>query len=367
MKICFVLGTRPEIIKLFPLINLCKKKKIKNFIIHTGQHNSYMMDKKFFEDFNIKPKYFLSKTNKKNSFISQTIINISKIYLREKPEYIINQGDTNTVLASSIACNKLLEKNFYDKKKLQLVHVESGLRSYDRSMPEEINRIISDQLSDILLAPTRDSKKNLIKENIEESKIYIVGNTISDSIKENLNKISNKILNKFNLKKKDYFLLTLHRPDMVDNKKNLTKIIKYFSTLSKRKKIKIIFPIHPRTQQKIRLFKIKNFNKLEIINPCNYFDFLSLQKNAKLILTDSGGIQEEACILKTPCLTIRKNTERPETIRIKSNILTGYNLKKIDISLNRILKSKINWINPYGKNVSNKIVKILVKKLKEND
>lgn len=367
MKICFVLGTRPEIIKLFPLIKICKKKKIKHFVIHTGQHNSYLMEKKFFEDFKIKPKYFLTKKNNKKSFITETMDNISKIYLKEKPEYIVNQGDTDTVLASSLACNKLSEKNYYDKKKFQLVHVESGLRSYDQSMPEEINRIISDQLSDVLLAPTSDSKKNLIKENIVQSKIYVVGNTISDSIKENLNKTTDKVVNKLGLKKKNYFLLTLHRPDLVDNKKNLSKIINYFCSLSKRKKTKIIFPIHPRTQQKIKLFKIKNFNKLKIVNPCNYFDFLSLQKNAKLILTDSGGIQEEACILKTPCLTIRKNTERPETIKIKSNILTGYSLAKIDISLNRILKSKINWKNPYGNNVSRKIINILLKKFKEND
>ena len=325
------------------------------------------MEKKFFEDFKIKPKYFLTKKNNKKSFITETMDNISKIYLKEKPEYIVNQGDTDTVLASSLACNKLSEKNYYDKKKFQLVHVESGLRSYDQSMPEEINRIISDQLSDVLLAPTSDSKKNLIKENIAQSKIYVVGNTISDSIKENLNKTTDKVVNKLGLKKKNYFLLTLHRPDLVDNKKNLSKIINYFCSLSKRKKTKIIFPIHPRTQQKIKLFKIKNFNKLKIVNPCNYFDFLSLQKNAKLILTDSGGIQEEACILKTPCLTIRKNTERPETIKIKSNILTGYSLAKIDISLNRILKSKINWKNPYGNNVSRKIINILLKKFKEND
>ena len=358
MKICFVLGTRPEIIKLFPLIKLCTDEKIQYFIIHTGQHYSYMMDKKFFEDFNIKPKYIL---NREKSFITSTIDKISPIFLREKPDYIINQGDTNTVLASALACNKL-SLNTIDNKKFKLVHVESGLRSHDKSMPEEINRIIADQLSDILLVPTPESQKNLIKENISKKKIYIVGNTISDSIKLNKKKINTKILSSLKLKKKDYYLLTLHRPDMVDSKKNLTSIINFFSKLSIKKEVKIIFPIHPRTQKKIVLFKIKNLHNLKIINPCNYYDFLSLQKNAKIIFTDSGGIQEEACILKTPCITIRKNTERPETLKIKSNLLAGYSLKKINNLLNKMLVSKTKWKNPYGNNVSKKILDILKKK-----
>ena len=141
-------------------------------------------------------------------------------------------------------------------------------------------------------------------------------------------------------------------------------MINFFSKLSKTKNMQIIFPIHPRTQKRIKLFKIKNFNNLKIINPCNYFDFLSLQKSAKLIFTDSGGIQEEACILDTPCITIRKNTERPETLKIKSNVLVGYDLNKINFSLNKMLKSKIKWKNPYGNNVSNKILQILKKEYK---
>ena len=357
MKICFVLGTRPEIIKLFPLIKLCEKKKINYFIIHTGQHYTYLMDGKFLDDFKVTPKYSLKI---KKNFLPTAITELSKIILKEKPDFVINQGDTNTVLASSLACNKLN----YNGKKIKLVHVEAGLRSYDKSMPEEINRIITDQLSDILLVPTKESKKNLLKENIKSSKIFIVGNTISDSIKENKIKINKKILFKLKLNKNDYFLLTLHRPDMVDNKSNLKKIINYFSNLSKKKGIKIIFPIHPRTQQKIKLFNIHNFNQLHIVDPCNYFDFLALQKYAKIIFTDSGGIQEEACILKTPCVTIRKNTERPETIRIKSNILTSYNLTKIDYALNRMMKSKNKWNNPYGVNVSKKILQILTKEFK---
>ena len=361
MKICFVLGTRPEIIKLYPLIKLCKVKKINHFIIHTSQQKSVLMDKKFFRDFKIVPRYLLKN---KNKFLTRTIEELSKIFLKEKPNYIINQGDTNTVLTSSIACNKLNYNKNKNHNKFKLVRVESGLRSYDRSMPEEINRVIADQLGDILFAPTIFSKKNLLKENFSTSKIFVVGNTICDSIRMNKKKINYQILSQFKLKKKNYFLLTLHRPDMVDNKHRLQKIITYFSNLSKRKKIKIIFPIHPRTQQKINLFKVSKLNGLQIIDPCSYFDFMALQEQAKIVFTDSGGVQEETCIFKTPCITIRKNTERPETIKIKSNILTGYNLSKIDYSIDKMLKSKIKWKNPYGKNVSDKILKILIRELK---
>ena len=164
--------------------------------------------------------------------------------------------------------------------------------------------------------------------------------------------------------KKKIILFTFNYNLTEAKEKNLNKLINYFSELSKKNGLRIIFPIHPRTQQKILLFKIRNLNKLQIINPCGYFDFLALQKYAKVIFTDSGGIQEEACILKTPCLTIRKNTERPETVKIKSNILTGYSLSKIDYSLNKIVNSKIKWKNPYGINVSDKILKILIKKYK---
>ena len=350
MKICIILGTRPEIIKLYPLIQLFKKSRINFFIVHTNQHKIYSMGKQFFKDFKIKPDYILS-TNK--DFLSESINQISKIYIKEKPDYIINQGDTYSVLASTIAFNNL------KKKKCKLVHLEAGLRSYDKSMPEEINRTIADHVGDILLAPTKISEKNLLKENIEKSKIYVVGNTISDAILINKKKINSKILEKYKLQKKNFYLLTLHRPDMVDNKRNIIKILYFFSNLLKKKNIPMLFPIHPRTKNNLKNFPIKNLNNIKIINPCNYFDFLSMQKYAKIVFTDSGGIQEESCILKTPCITIRKNTERPETLKIRSNIMCGYSLNKIKLAIKKSDAKKFNWPNPYGINVSNKILRVL--------
>ena len=357
MKICIIFGTRPEIIKLFPLISHLKKKNVNFFTIHTGQHKIFSMEGQFLNYFKIKPKYIL-KTKK--NFLPETIKKISKICVKEKPDYIINQGDTNSVLASSLSFNSI--KN----KKTKLVHLEAGLRSFDRTMPEEINRIIADHISDILLAPTNFACQNLKNENIKKNKVYNVGNTIFDAISLNKQKINSKILKKLDLVKKNFYLLTLHRPDMVDNKINLNKILKFFISLSKKSNIKIIFPIHPRTKDKIKKISSYENKHLLFIEPCNYLDFLSLQKNAKIIFTDSGGIQEEACILKTPCITIRKNTERPETTSMGVNILVDYSKKKIITAIKKFLVRKIIWKNPYGSNVSEKILKILKKDFIKN-
>ncbi len=355
MNICFILGTRPEIIKLSPLIKLCKKRKIKHSVIHTGQHFDFNMEGQFFKDLSVKPNYFLNLNTKKNynkDFFNRAVSKLIKYYQHLNPDYIINQGDTNTVLASALAYKKV-----QNKIKAKLVHVEAGIRSFDKKMPEEINRIKADKISDILFAPTKIAKKNLIKEKLAHKKIYIVGNTIADTIKINNLKLKKKKINR------NYFFLTLHRPETVDNTKILKKVIKSLIDISIELKIKIIFPIHPRTKKKISNININNFSQINIIKPCAYFDSLTYQKNAKAVITDSGGMQEESCILKKPCITIRKNTERPETLKIKSNILTGYNPKNIKSIIRKIINTKRKWKNPYGNNVSNQIIKILYQNL----
>ena len=354
INICFVLGTRPEIIKLSPLIKLCKKKKLKISIIHTGQHFKFNMEGQFFKDLRVKPNYFLNINTKKNynkNFLNKAVNKLIKLYKLINPDYIINQGDTNSVLASALAHKKI--KNKIHSK---LVHIEAGIRSFDKKMPEEINRIIADKLSDILFAPTKISKINLINEKIDKKKIYIVGNTISDTIKNNKH-----LVKKINHPKK-YFFLTLHRPETVDKIQRFKEVIKTLIEISSALNVRIIFPIHPRTEKKIIKLNIKNYENLKIIKPCNYFKSLSFQKNSNLILTDSGGVQEEACILNKPCVTIRKNTERPETLIIKSNVLVGYKPKAIKKGILKMMKVKKNWKNPYGESVSKKILKILIKK-----
>ena len=371
MKIAFVAGTRPEFIKLSPLINLCNKKKIKFFIIHSGQHYSHNMNKIFFNELNIpKPKYFLNIKSKsvlmESEHTGRMMISLEPILLKEIPNYVIVHGDTNTTLAGSLVSAKIaIKKNLKDNY-LKLVHVESGLRSFDKNMPEEINRIISDQVSNILLPPTNTAKKNLLKENIDRKKIFITGNTIVDVVKKNIKFLDkSKEFKVKDIKYKKYILVTLHRPETVDNIYRLKKLINTFNKITTIHKLPIVWPVHPRTKKNLSNFILNKKNQIKLINPLGYFDFLSLQKNAKLILTDSGGVQEEACILKIPCVTLRNSTERPETIKIKSNIISGYEEKVILTNIKKMLSRKNIWRNPFGDgNSSHKILSILKKELK---
>ncbi|MFA4930464.1 MAG: UDP-N-acetylglucosamine 2-epimerase (non-hydrolyzing) [Patescibacteria group bacterium] len=344
-KICFILGTRPEIIKLSPLIRLCRLKNIPYFIIHTNQHYSAILDKIFFKELNLPyAKYNLNVGSANHGLqTASMIIAIEKIIIKEKPGCIIVEGDTNSVLAGAMAAAK--EFN------ITIAHVEAGLRSYDRKMPEEINRIVADHISDILFAPTIIQKEILIKEGIPKNKILVTGNTIVDAVKINI-EISNKkmnVLKKYNVIEKKYSILTLHRPSNVDFKINLIKIFNGLKALEKIVFLnKIIFLVHPRTLKNLNKFNIKLPNNIKMVNPVGYLEMLQLISKARLIFTDSGGIQEEACILKVPCITLRNNTERPETVKIGGNIIAGQETKKIISSTIKILNRKIKWKNPFG-------------------
>lgn len=355
MKFCVVFGTRPEIIKLSSLIRELVSRRINFFTIHTNQHYSYEMDKIFLEELNLpKPKYNLnlSKELFHGAMVGKMLIEIEKILIKEKPNLVIVQGDTNTTLAGGLAASKL---------GIKIAHIEAGLRSYDRTMPEEINRIIADHLSDFLFCPTNIQRNILLKEGIDKKKIFVVGNTIVDAVFQNLKIAEEKkeIVEKY--RNKNYFLLTLHRPSNVDDKKNLEKIIRALEKAVDIYKTQIIFPIHPRTKNNLKKFNINvDKNKIKIIKPIGYLEMLIAEKYAKLILTDSGGLQEEACILKVPCVTLRYNTERPETIEVGANILVGNKEERIIDGIKKMLNKKRNWKNPFGKlNLSKKIVNIL--------
>jgi len=349
---CFILGTRPETIKLYPVIKAFKGK-FKIFIVHTGQHYDYNMQGQFFKDLKIKPNFFLNLNTKKFSrkiFIKKLTNKLSGLFITLRPDFIINQGDTDSVRCSVLAFNKI-------KKKIltKLVHIEAGIRSFDKKMPEESNRILADRYSDILFAPTIIAKKNLLKEKVKLQKIFVVGNTISDSI---------KMFFKNKKKTQNYIFLTLHRVETIKIQKRLITILKTLEEISFEKKIKIIFPAHPRTKKIITGFKKKMIEGIKIINPCSYKNSLNYINNAKLVVTDSGGLQEEACILNTPCVTIRKNTERPETLKIKSNYLTGYNKKKIRQGIFKMISKTPSWKHPYNRNVSLKILNTISKNAK---
>jgi UDP-N-acetylglucosamine 2-epimerase (non-hydrolysing) len=359
MKIAIILGTRPEIIKMSPIIRECLKREIDFFIIHSNQHYSVELDKFFFEDLSLSPpKYNLLVGS--GTHANQTgniLIKIEDILFKENPDIVLVQGDTNTVLASALAGTKL---------NLLVGHIEAGLRSYNRKMPEETNRVVTDHISDYLFCPTSKQKEILFSEGIPKEKIHVVGNTIVDAVFQNIDLAQEKsnVLNDYNLNPQEYFLVTAHRSLNVDNKENLKKLIKSLKQLKDEFNIKLIYPIHPRTQKNIEKYGLET-SGLILVSPLRYLDFLKLQKNAKLILTDSGGVQEEACILGIPCVTLRDDTERPETVEIGANVIVGRNFEKIITGVKKMLNSSKDWKNPFGDGESaSKILSILIETLK---
>lgn len=378
MKIILVVGTRPNFMKILPIIVEMEKFDAKNsgrskfdyLLVHTGQHYDDNMSGSFFRDLNIpQPHVYLgvgSGTHAEQT--AKIMIEFEKVCIKKKPHLVIVVGDVNSTLACSLVAAKLW---------IPSAHVEAGLRSFDRKMPEEINRVITDSLNDFLFTTCRDANKNLEKEGISRRKIYFVGNVMIDAILK-YKKFADSKMKKFkNLKKKEYALLTLHRPSNVDNKKTLQEIFEVLDYISK--KILIIFPAHPRTFNKIKEFGFSAFfQKYKIsytpptrgiclLPPLPYLEFLSLMDNAKFVLTDSGGIQEETTVLKVPCLTLRKNTERPITIKEGTNILVGNEKEKIIEESFNILngKYKIGKIPElWDGRAAERVVNILQEKIK---
>lgn len=341
MKLCIVVGTRPEIIKMAPVIRECQKRKIPFFILHSGQHYSYNMDKEFFEELELpQPKINLgigSQPYKKQ--VALMVKEMKKALEKERPDVVIVQGDTTTVLAAALAGTKL---------GIKVAHHEAGLRSNDLRMIEETNRIITDQISDYLFTPTKDATQNLIEEG--KNNAVQTGNTIVDAVIQNskLADKKSKILKQLNLKPRDYILVTAHRAENVDDKERLQGIAQGLDMVQKELKKIIVFPIHPRTKKQLETFKIKLSSQIKVIEPVGFLDMLQLEKNSVLIITDSGGIQEEACVLKIPTVTIRDNTERPETIEGGMNELAGTNPHKIFETSKKMITKKIKWTNPFG-------------------
>ena len=346
MKIAVIVGTRPEIIKMSPILRLCESRNLDYFLLHTGQHYSYNMDALFFEELSIpKPKYNLkSGIQGYGLMIGSMMRNIQDILAKEKPDVVLVQGDTNSVLAGALAASKA---------RVRIAHIEAGLRSFDTSMAEELNRILTDHISEILLTPTSFSKKNLLDEGIPEDKIFITGNTIVDSALGNLelSRKKSSILKDLGIEKENYLLVTLHRPECVDNPSRLSSILESFELLAAFN-LPIVFPVHPRTMKMIKSFglenKINSIPNIRLLEPQGYLDFLALEANAKLILTDAGGVQEEACVFNVPCVTLRENTERPETIHVGSNLIAGYEPASILKSASSMLQSGREWSNPFG-------------------
>jgi UDP-N-acetylglucosamine 2-epimerase (non-hydrolysing) len=340
--LAFVVGTRPEIIKMAPIIRECQQLGIANVIIHTGQHYSYEMDKVFFEELELRdPNHVLgvgSGTNAEQ--IGKILVGVENALMKEQPDVVLVEGDTNSVFAAAFAATTL---------HIEVGHVEAGLRSYDAFMPEEINRLLTDHISDFLFAPTTNAKKNLLAEGISGNKISVTGNTIVDAVYQNL-QIAKKranILKELEIDSRNYFLVTAHRKENVDNKLRLQGILKGLGELRNEYDAPIIFPMHPRTKKRVAEFNLA-LEGIAATSPMGFLEFLVLEANANLIITDSGGVQEEACILKVPCITVRDNTERPETLSVGSNLIVGTDPNRIVDGARVMLNKSRNWRNPFG-------------------
>jgi len=356
-SIYIIAGARPNFMKVSPLIKEVKKNNLNFKLIHTGQHYDYEMSKIFFEDLEIpKPDIFLNAGSATHAVqTAKIMIEFEKVILEDRPVLIIVVGDVNSTIACALVAKQLA---------IKIAHVEAGLRSFDQTMPEEINRILTDQISDFLFITEKSAEINLKKEGINPDKIHFVGNIMIDNLMNNLDKASNlEILEKYGLTKKNFALITVHRPSNVDNKEDLEKIIEILNYIQKR--IKIFFPIHPRTKKNLEKFDLlSNLRKDNIIinKPVGFLEFLNLMLNSKFILTDSGGIQEEASFLKIPILTLRKNTERPITIEKGTNSLIWDDIEKIKKVVDDILKDKYkkgSIIEKWDGKTAKRIVKII--------
>jgi UDP-N-acetylglucosamine 2-epimerase (non-hydrolysing) len=360
MKVAVVLGTRPEIIKFAPIIRELIQTNTDFFIIHTGQHYSHNMDGIFFEELRLPaPKYNLNVGSGTHSdMTAKMLTSINDILLKETPDVILVLGDTNTVLAGTLAATKL---------KIKIGHVEAGLRSRDWRQPEEKNRIISDHISDFLFTPTTKTFENLNGEGLPRTniqKLWITGNTIVDAVQQNLNLGNKDILTKLDIKPKNYFLVTMHREEYVDVREKLVDTLEGLDQVYEKYKIPIIFPIHPRTRKRLVDFGLQVPKGLKLIDPLGYLEFLQVESNASLILTDSGGIQEEACILGVPCVVLREFTDRAETVDCGATELAGTDAGKIITATAKLLDSRRKWTNPLGDGkTGERIVKILHEEL----
>ena len=348
--IAIILGTRPEIIKMSPIIRACEGRGVDYFVLHTGQHYSYEMDRAFFEELDLpEPKYNLDAGS--GTHADQTgriMVGIEKILMEEKPEIVLVQGDTNTVLAGALAAAKL---------QIRVGHVEAGLRSFDRTMPEEINRVVADHLADHLFAPTETARQNLLSEGVEEHRICVTGNTIVDAVLQNqeLSKKKATILERLGHKPGEYFLVTSHRQENVDSPETLRSIIIGLEAIHQEYSLPIIFPMYPCTQKMVEQFRIP-LDGITVIEPVGFLDFLQLESSAHLVLTDSGGVQEETCILGVPCVTLRENTGRPETIEVGSNVLAGMGASKVLASVRQMLSRPRTWKHPYGNGTAGSLI-----------
>jgi len=356
MKIASIVGARPNFIKLAPLSRELRRRGLDEVIIHTGQHYNYEMDKIFFDDMGIPaPDYHMGIGSGSHGFqTGEMLRKVEEALLAEKPDVVIVFGDTNSTLAGSLAAAKLHIKS---------AHVEAGLRSFNKRMPEEINRVLVDHCSDLLLCPTTTAVDNLRREGIIDG-VYLTGDVMVDAQKDCESIAENKshILEDLELLSKDYYLATVHRASNTDDPDNLRAITEALKDLEQ-----VVLPCHPRAEKYLREFGLWDdlVRKIKVIKPVGYLDMLLLEKNAKKIITDSGGVQKEAYLLGTACITLRNETEWVETVEDGWNVLVGPNKEKI-ISLARCFEPSHERQDVFGKGDASIKIMDLIEKLADS-
>jgi len=335
IKVLIVAGARPNFMKVKPLMKEILEYNAQRapdalivhpLLVHTGQHYDQNMSDVFFRELGIQPPDINLGVGSGSHAVqtAHIMIGFEAVCEREKPDWVVVVGDVNSTIACTLVCAKM---------GIRVAHIEAGLRSFDRTMPEEINRLVTDALADLLLTPSEDADENLLREGVSRDKIKFVGNIMIDSLMENLEKArASGILAQLRLEQGQFVYVTLHRPANVDGQSSLSTIMAILEQISRR--LPVVFPIHPRTRKMLSEFGLtpRSDSRLLLLEPIGYHDSLCLTENARLVLTDSGGLQEEATFFRTPCLTLRPNTERPITITLGSNRLTKLERLMDDVS-----------------------------------
>ena len=346
------------------------KDKVVHKIVHTGQHYDKQMSDVFFKHLGLPESHIYLGVGSGSHAVqtAETMVKFEEVVLKEKPDLVLVYGDVNSTLAASIVCAKIL----FNGEPVPVAHVEAGLRSFDRTMPEEINRIVTDSLSKYLFVPEEDGLINLKNSGIKRDSVFFVGNIMIDSLVGYMKQAKeSNILNELCLAKRNYALVTLHRPSNVDSKESFLKILDTFKEINKLSPdTDIVFPVHPRTVKMIEKFglnkDLESIRNLILTEPIGYIDFLSLIIFSKLVITDSGGIQEETSFLDIPCLTLRENTERPITVKQGSNVLCGSDPELIQFELRRIFSGRgkrRKRLKYYDGRTAGRIVDIILNKI----
>jgi UDP-N-acetylglucosamine 2-epimerase (non-hydrolysing) len=328
-KLIHVVGARPNFVKAGPVLAECARRGIEQLVVHTGQHYDDAMSSIFFRELGL-PSPDVNLEVGSGSHAEQTaqvMVRLEPIIVQQRPDWVVVYGDVNSTIAAALVCAKL---------GTSLAHVEAGLRSFDRTMPEEVNRVVTDQLADLLLTPSADANENLAREGVDPRRVRLVGNVMIDTLVSCLPAARERAAA---AQRDRYALVTLHRPSNVDDDVTLGRLMEAILRVSRR--LPVIFPVHPRTRQRLERLPIgatvRAASNVELSEPLGYLDFLGLEEAASAVITDSGGIQEETTFLGVPCFTLRENTERPVTVSLGSNTLIGYDYARLERELDSLL------------------------------